>query len=113
METEYIDPYSKTPEELRELWAELGDVAVDDDGMLLEPWLGYEAGTDREEIWHDFDEAYPSGVAALMYPSTDPLLGGAGEDGRAALDEIAAGKVEEAAIIGGDGGKGTNGRDER
>lgn len=57
-----------TQEELREAWSVLGDVAVDDDGRLDEKWLRYEEGTDREEVWHDFDAAYYGGVHALMFP---------------------------------------------
>lgn len=55
-------------DELREAWTQLGDVLVDDDGRLLSDWRDYPAGTDREEVWRDFDVAYEDGVAALMFP---------------------------------------------
>lgn len=54
--------------ELEELWGEFGDVAIDDNECIDRAWRGYEAGTPREEIWLDFDEAYPGGVHSLMFP---------------------------------------------
>ena len=57
---------SLTDEVLEFLWERLGNVPVDDDGCLTDCFMGYETGTDREEIWHWFDECYSEGVAALM-----------------------------------------------
>lgn len=57
---------SLTDEVLEFLWERLGDVPVDDDGFLTDCFMGYELGTDREEIWHWFDEHHSEGVAALM-----------------------------------------------
>lgn len=57
---------SLTDEVLEFLWERLGDVPVDDDGCLTVCFMGYEKGTDREEIWHWFDEYHSEGVAALM-----------------------------------------------
>lgn len=57
-----------TQDEMRAAWADLGDVAVDDEGRLEGDWLCYPEGIDREEIWHDFDAAFESGVHALMFP---------------------------------------------
>lgn len=48
------------------LWQRLGDVPVDHDGCVEEDFMGYIAGTDREEIWSWFDENYSEGVKALM-----------------------------------------------
>lgn len=48
------------------LWQRLGDVPVDHDGCIKEDFMGYIAGTDREEIWSWFDENYSEGVKALM-----------------------------------------------
>ena len=64
---EQVSP-SMSDDELKEAWAELEDVLVDEDGLLLSDWHGYPAGTDREEIWLDFDAAYSAGVHALMFP---------------------------------------------
>lgn len=48
------------------LWERLGAVPVDDDGCLAACFMGYEEGTDREEIWHWFDVHHSEGVAVLM-----------------------------------------------
>lgn len=54
--------------ELEELWAELTDVPMDPDTERLEePFMDFPAGTDRETIWHWFDERYSQGVAHLLY----------------------------------------------
>lgn len=46
------------------LWDKFGDIPIDNDDRILEPFLDWEAGTDRFEIWHWFDEEYPFGLAA-------------------------------------------------
>lgn len=48
------------------LWERLGDIPVDDDGCIEEDFMGYETGTDREEIWNWFDENHSEGVKVLM-----------------------------------------------
>lgn len=57
----------------RELWGRLGDIPFDEMGngelALAEDWAGFPQGTEREEIWHWFDENYSQGVHALMFPS--------------------------------------------
>ena len=53
-------------ETLERFWAELGDIPVNDDGIIQEPFLWWPKGTDREDIWHWFDEKYPGGVVKLM-----------------------------------------------
>lgn len=57
---------SLTDEVLEFLWERLSDVPVDDDGCLMDCFMIYEVGTDREEIWHWFDEHHSGGVATLM-----------------------------------------------
>ena len=57
--------------ELERRWLELSDVPFDEleDGTLVlaEDWWLFPKGTDREDIWHYFDEHYPEGVYALLY----------------------------------------------
>lgn len=48
------------------LWQRLGDIPVNDDGITEEDFIGYPAGTDREEIWKWFDEHHSKGVAELV-----------------------------------------------
>lgn len=55
-------------ENLEELWALLGDVPMDPRTERMEfSFLHFPAGTEREAIWHWFDERYSKGVAALLY----------------------------------------------
>lgn len=53
------------PDAIEKMTSELQDVLVDDDGRLLFDWYGYPAGTDREEIWLDIDEAHPDGYVEV------------------------------------------------
>lgn len=60
-------------QELQKLWNELEDVPFDFteehlDGILAENWAGFEAGTDKYEIWHWFDDQYSESIYHLMYP---------------------------------------------
>lgn len=56
-----------TDQELEELWAEFGDAPMDPETEKIEEdWNGFLAGTDREEIWHWFDEHHSRGVAWLF-----------------------------------------------
>lgn len=55
-----------SPESLETFWSELGDILVNDDGIIQESFLWWSKGTDREDIWHWFDKKYPGGVIKLM-----------------------------------------------
>lgn len=55
------------PAEAKDLWEKLGDIPVDVDGEIEEPFLDFEVGTDREEIWHWFEEKFNIRVYDLMY----------------------------------------------
>lgn len=56
---------------LEQMWDELRDVLFDDhehgDMTLAEDWAGFPAGTEREEIWHWFDDFHSKGVYYLLY----------------------------------------------
>lgn len=55
------------PEDLQQLWLIFGDIPMDPvDEVIEDSFIGFPAGTHREEIWHWFDERYPGGVHALM-----------------------------------------------
>ena len=62
---ELVEPM-RPSETLETFWNELGDIPVDDDGIIQESFLWWPKGTDREDIWRWFDEKYPGGVAKLM-----------------------------------------------
>ena len=58
---------------LEHFWAELEDVPMDPDTEGLEaPFLHFPVGTQREDIWHWFDQRHSKGVVYLLY-SHDPL----------------------------------------
>ena len=61
-----LQKYGAEPEALKMFWSELGDIPVNDDGIIQESFLWWPKETDREDIWHWFDEMYPGGVAKLM-----------------------------------------------
>lgn len=60
----------ETDRELEKLWEELKDVLFEEDDtmnlVLASPWNGFDVGTDRESIWHWFDEHHSKGVGWLM-----------------------------------------------
>ena len=49
------------------LWDKFGDVPMNPETECMgEPFLGFPAGTHREDIWHWFDERHSRGVAYLL-----------------------------------------------
>ena len=52
--------------DIEQLWQAFSDIGIDDQDRITEPFMDWEAGTDRFEIWHWFDEQYPGGVHKLM-----------------------------------------------
>ena len=57
---------------LEQLWAEFADVPMNPETEKMEePFLHFPARTDREEIWHWFDERHSKGVVYLLY-GTEP-----------------------------------------
>lgn len=65
-----IETLSERDSEIEELWEALEDIAFDEDedGRLLSisPYIGFPAGTEREDIWKWFDERHSKGVAYLL-----------------------------------------------
>ncbi len=55
-------------EELKESWLTFGDIPVNEDETIDEPFDQWPAGTDRFVIWHWFDEHYNGGVYKLLFP---------------------------------------------
>lgn len=55
-------------EELEKLWLALEDVPMNPETECIESeFLCFPAGTNREEIWHWFDERHTKGVHYLLY----------------------------------------------
>ena len=48
------------------LWAEFGDVPINEDEEIDEDWHIFSKGTDRFEIWHWFEETYDISIASLQ-----------------------------------------------
>ena len=58
-------------ERAKRYWAKLGEVPVNEDGEIEEPFMHFIEGTDREEIWGWFEETFKVSVAKdLMYKLT-------------------------------------------
>lgn len=55
-------------EVLEFLWERIGEILVNDDGEIEDEFMGYEEGTNREDIWSWFDENYSKGVYFLSCP---------------------------------------------
>lgn len=54
--------------QLEKLWKQFGDVPMDPDTEKMEePFMDFPVGTDREDIWHWFDERHSKGVVYLLY----------------------------------------------
>jgi len=75
---EFVNTMPEPPEQVdvkkwcEELWKELGDVPVDEEGIAIEiPFLHFEIGTEREEIWHWFEDTFDVAVHDLMYPKKE------------------------------------------
>lgn len=55
-----------TDREVELLWEELEDIPTDENDCLCVDWQGWSKGTDRDEIWHWFDEHHSKGVVWLV-----------------------------------------------
>lgn len=58
----------------KRLWQELGNVPVDDDGLIQERFMTFPEGTFREEIWQWFEVAFDVNLEDLMF-SKEPSYG--------------------------------------
>lgn len=67
-----IVPLEERDKQLEQLWDEFADIPMNPETEKMEePFLHFPAGTDREEIWHWFDERHSKGVVYLLY-GTEP-----------------------------------------
>lgn len=63
-----FDTLDERDEELEALWEQLTDVPVDPETEKLEePYLHFPVGTDKEDVWHWFDNRHSKGIAYLLY----------------------------------------------
>ena len=57
-----------TASEIDKLWYELEDVPFDPETEQIDvDWFIFRKGTDRETIWHWFDEQYPEGLGKRFF----------------------------------------------
>lgn len=53
---------------IEELWRQFSDIPMDPvTERMEEPFLHFPANTEREDIWHWFDENHSKGVYYLLY----------------------------------------------
>lgn len=70
-----VDTLRERDEALEELWGQFADIPMSEETECIEePFLGFLAGTSREEIWHWFDERHSKGVAYLLYGGTEDYV---------------------------------------
>lgn len=50
-------------QELKNLWAEFGNIPINDNDQIEEDFKDFPAGTDKEDVWRWFDELCPRGIA--------------------------------------------------
>lgn len=67
-----MDTLQTRDAKLERLWGEFADVPMNPGTEEMEePFLHFPVGTNREEIWHWFDERHSKGVVYLLY-GTEP-----------------------------------------
>lgn len=64
---EIIKKYSDYNTLIEDLWRTLTDVNIDSDESTEQNWFIFPKGTQKEYIWHWFDERYSKGVAWLLH----------------------------------------------
>ena len=70
-----IDTLAERDAHLEELWADFGNAPMDPDTEKLEADFHiFPEGTDREDVWHWFDERHSKGVAYLLYSGAEDYV---------------------------------------
>lgn len=63
-----IEPIKYSQRDIEILWDHFEDVAIDPETEKLdEDFFIWKKGTDKEDIWHWFDERYRKGIYYLLY----------------------------------------------
>ena len=60
------------PTTVEELWKQLGDIPVNEDGEIEANYLRFSVGTDREDIWDWFEDFFGISVTSLMFKNGKP-----------------------------------------
>jgi len=70
-----IETLRDRDKQLEELWAQFGDVPMNPETECIEEnFLCFPCGTEREDIWHWFDQRHSKGVAYLLYGGTEDYV---------------------------------------
>lgn len=56
----------QTMKELSDLWVQLGDIPVNENDELDEPFLHFPKGTDKMEVWHWFESQNPQFIIGKL-----------------------------------------------
>ena len=57
---------------VQDLWTDiLGNIPVDEDEKSELQFLHFPPGTDREDIWHWFEETFDVSIHDLMFPNSN------------------------------------------
>lgn len=63
-----IETLRDRDEELENLWTQFSDIPMDPKTECIEaPFMEWGVGTNREDIWHWFDQRHSQGVYFLLY----------------------------------------------
>ena len=54
-------------DDLLSLWRDFSDVPINDWDEIEQPFMHFQAGTYRFDVWHWFDERWPGGVYELLF----------------------------------------------
>ena len=54
-------------DDLLSLWHDFSDVPINDWDEIEQPFMHFQAGTYRFDVWHWFDERWPGGVYELLF----------------------------------------------
>ena len=49
-----------------ELWEKFGDIPIDDNDCILTPFLHFDTGTNRFDIWHWFEDKFNVTLGELL-----------------------------------------------
>lgn len=70
-----MDTLKERDRRLEALWNEFGDVPMNPETeQIEEPFLHFQIGTHREDVWRWFDERYSKGVAYLLYGGAEDYV---------------------------------------
>lgn len=55
-------------EKLKKLWEDFSEIPIDNNDCIEKPFMHFEVGTYRFDVWHWFDERCPNGLSQDLSP---------------------------------------------